>query len=69
MVQQDYKSMIQELQGLLLDMQAEDLDVDEAITKYERGQKLIGELQKYLETAENKITKQQPVKGRGAKQA
>ena len=44
-----------ELQTLLADMQTGDIDVDEAIQKYERGQKLVAELQKYLETAENTI--------------
>jgi exodeoxyribonuclease VII small subunit len=53
---QDYKSMMQELQSLINDMQTEDLDVDLVISKYERGQKLLAQLKKYLETAENKIT-------------
>lgn len=53
----DYKTMMAELQALLADMQSGELDVDEAIAKYERGQKLIAELGGYLATAENKITK------------
>lgn len=54
---QDYKTLMAELQTLLADMQSETLDVDEAITKYERGQKLIAQLQVYLESAENTITR------------
>jgi len=53
----DYRSMMAELQQLLADMQDDSLDVDEALKKYERGQQLITQLTKYLETAENKITK------------
>jgi exodeoxyribonuclease VII small subunit len=53
---QDYTAMMQELQALLADLQAEDLNVDMALKKYERGQELIVALEKYLETAENKIT-------------
>lgn len=49
--------MMQELQTLINDMQTEDLDVDLVIAKYERGQKLLLQLKKYLETAENKIIK------------
>ena len=51
----DYKSMMQELQALLADMQDAELDVDAALQKYERGQELIAKLNTYLKTAENKI--------------
>lgn len=51
----DYKTMMAELQSLLSDMQGEELDVDLAIQKYERGQQLIVELDDYLKTAENKL--------------
>lgn len=53
----DYQSMMRELQQLLADIQDDDVDVDAALAKYERGRKLIKELTDYLETAENKITK------------
>ena len=53
----DYQTMMAELQQLLADMQDDGLDIDAALTKYERGQKLIAELTKHLESAENKITK------------
>lgn len=54
---QDYKTMRAELEALLDAMQSEDLDVDEALAKYERGQQLIVELHEYLKEAENKIVK------------
>lgn len=53
----DYQSMMRELQQLLADMQDDDVDVDAALAKYERGRELIKSLTDYLETAENKITK------------
>jgi exodeoxyribonuclease VII small subunit len=61
----DYKSLMQELQSLLTEMQAESLDVDSAMARYRRGQQLITELKVYLETAENEIIKHQlPNKGK-----
>lgn len=51
----DYQTMMQELQTILAELQSEDLDVDAAIAKHQRGQELIDTLEKYLETAENKI--------------
>jgi exodeoxyribonuclease VII small subunit len=61
----DYKSLMQELQSLIAEMQAESLDVDSVMAKYKRGQQLISELKVYLETAENKIVKHElPKKGK-----
>lgn len=53
----NYQSMMRELQTLLADMQDDNVDVDAALAKYERGRELIQELTNYLESAENKITK------------
>jgi exodeoxyribonuclease VII small subunit len=53
----DYKGMMAELTEVLAAMQSSDIAVDDALEKYERGQKLIAELHAYLETAENTITK------------
>jgi exodeoxyribonuclease VII small subunit len=36
-------------------LQAEDLDVDEALSLYERGLELVGQLDSYLKTAENTV--------------
>ena len=60
----DYKSLMQELQSLVAEMQTENLDLDAVTAKYERGQQLIADLKAYLETAENKIIKRElPKKG------
>lgn len=52
---QDYTDMMRELDNLLADMQVENLDIDTVIAKYERGQQLLLQLKKYLESAENKV--------------
>lgn len=52
-----YIKLRQELDELLNWFDQEDLDVDEAIVKYEQAIKLTDELEKYLKTAENKIKK------------
>ena len=53
----DYKALNQELDELLLRLQAEDLDVDDAVKLYERGIAITKELEAYLEQAENTIAK------------
>ena len=52
-----YKQLQHELDEVLEKIQAEELDVEEAIKLYEQGEKLIAELESYLKTAENKIKK------------
>jgi exodeoxyribonuclease VII small subunit len=56
----DYKTMQNELNQILDDLQTGDIDVDEAIKKYDRGQVLIRDITEYLKTAKNKITKIKP---------
>ena len=50
-----YQELNAELDGILLELQREDLDVDVAVKKYERGLELVKELETYLGTAENKV--------------
>lgn len=57
MTQKSYKQMQAELDDVLARIQNEELDVEEAIKLYEQGEQLIVELEKYLKTAENKISK------------
>jgi exodeoxyribonuclease VII small subunit len=52
-----YKQLQTELDEVLEKIQAEELNVEEAIKLYEQGEKLIRELETYLKTAENKIKK------------
>jgi len=51
-----YRDLKAELDAIMLELQREDLDVDEALKHYKRGQELIKQLEKYLKTAENTLT-------------
>lgn len=53
----DYQALNAELSEILAKLQSEDLSVDEALKGYERGIAITKELEKYLKTAENKVTK------------
>lgn len=52
-----YQSRRAELDEILAQLQQPDCDVEVASELYERGLKLVAELQQQLETAENKIQK------------
>jgi exodeoxyribonuclease VII small subunit len=52
-----YEELNRELEAVLADLQREDLDVDEALARYERGLELVKKLETYLKTAENKVQK------------
>lgn len=56
---QNYQELSAELDAIVLALQQDTLDVDEAMQNYERGLVLVKELETYLKTAENKITKLQ----------
>jgi exodeoxyribonuclease VII small subunit len=53
----DYQALSLELDEVLAKMQQPDVRVDEAVALYEQGLKLIEELEKHLQQAENKIEK------------
>lgn len=53
----DYGALNEELDVILAKLQSDDLDVNEAISLYERGMQITKDLEAYLKTAENKITK------------
>ncbi len=52
-----YKEMSEQLDMIVAELQDGNTDVDEALKKYEEASKLIGDMEKYLKTAENKIQK------------
>ncbi len=56
-VSKDYKTLSAELDAVLVSLQSPDTNIDEAMKLYEKGQKLIAELEAYLKSAENKIKK------------
>ncbi len=53
----NYRKLSDELDNILNQLQSGELDIDKAINLHERGQIIIKQLQTYLKTAENKITK------------
>lgn len=50
-----YESLKSELDDVLFDLQRDDLDVDTAVERYQRGLELVKELEAYLSSAETKI--------------
>jgi exodeoxyribonuclease VII small subunit len=52
-----YKQLNQELEAVLDRLQSSDLDVDQIINEYQKGIDIVEELEKYVKSAQNKITK------------
>jgi len=52
-----YRSLSAELGQIVEWFESGEADIDEALDKYNQALKLIAELEAYLKTAENKITK------------
>lgn len=57
MSEKTYQSLSAELDAVLAKLQDPDVQVDEAVTLYEQGVKLVAQLEKHLQAAENKLTK------------
>ncbi len=53
----NYQKLSAELDAILAKLQSEDIDVDAALTLYERGIEITKILEAYLKTAENKVAK------------
>lgn len=52
-----YRELSEELDDIVGSLQTEDVDVDEAIKRYERGMAIVKELEAYITEAENKISR------------
>jgi exodeoxyribonuclease VII small subunit len=52
-----YQQLKSELDEIVAQLQSDKLDIDEAAKLYEKGLETITQLEKYLQTAENNITK------------
>lgn len=57
MSETSYHSLHAALDEVLAKLQDPTVDVDESVKLYEQGAKLIAQLEKHLQTAENKLTK------------
>lgn len=51
----NFKKQLNELEAIVEWFEREDVDLDEALGKFERGIKLAAELKKYLSEMENKV--------------
>ena len=49
--------MAEHLDEIMLWFESGDIDIDEAVKKYEEATKLLEDMESYLKTAENKIKK------------
>jgi exodeoxyribonuclease VII small subunit len=52
-----YQELSQQLATIMEWFESDDIDLDQAISKYEQANKLLDEMAAYLKTAENKIHK------------
>jgi exodeoxyribonuclease VII small subunit len=52
-----YQQMNEELAELMAWFEGEQVDLDQAVAKYEQALKLIADMENYLKSAENKIKK------------
>lgn len=52
-----YRETMQALEDIVQQLQADDIELDEAMALHEKGQALAAQLEKYLETAGNSIKK------------
>lgn len=53
----DYRKMSAELAKIIEWFESDQVNLDEAVIKYEQALKLITEIEAYLKTAENKVKK------------
>lgn len=53
----NYETLYDELQSIIDSLQSGELDLDDAVAKYERSTVLITQLEKHLKEAQNKVTK------------
>lgn len=54
---ESYSELRRQLDEILLKIQSGDLDIDTATEQYEQARLIVEKLEKYIQTAENKVTK------------
>ena len=50
-----YQELSDELENILATLQRDDIGVDDAMKQYERGLEIVAQLEKHLQTAENRV--------------
>lgn len=57
MAEKNYKELKDELEQIIAKLESDEVDLDESIELYEKGQKLVASLEKYIQKADLKIKK------------
>ena len=55
--EKSYKELQEELNLIISELQSEEIDIDQAVSKFEQATKIIKEIKLYLDTAENTLKK------------
>ena len=55
--EQNYQNLREELDQIIDELQAGNVGIEEALSKYERGQVIIKELETFLQQTDNTVTK------------
>ncbi len=50
-----YKELQEELNTIISELQSEEIDIDEAVIKFEQATKITKQIKQYLDTAENTL--------------
>lgn len=50
-----YQELSEELETILFALQRDDVGVDDAMKQYERGLEIVAQLERHLQTAENRV--------------
>lgn len=53
----DYKQLQEELEAIIAELQSGEIAIDEAMRRHEKAQKIIKQLESFLDEAEQKISK------------
>jgi exodeoxyribonuclease VII small subunit len=53
----NYRELSSELDTIVAQLEDSDIDVDEALKRYERGMEIVDKLEAYLKTAQNEVKK------------
>ena len=54
-IEPTFRELSDQLEDVLAQLQADDVDVDQALKLHEQGNKLLGQLEKRLKAAEHKV--------------
>lgn len=59
----EYRKLREELDAILSQLQAGELDIEEATAKYERATRIVKDLEEYIKKAENNLKQVRKTRG------